>query len=212
MAITTNRLTKSGMLIAEVIERYVAPVLSAQDFRRFKLIWNRIQPGLVHVFDVQIGRLAGPEGADFTVNLGVLFEPVWRTLHNQPVPRIVQEVDCFPRLRVGQLLGEGPLHTDKWWRITGSEDVETIGVEVRRVVEVECIPFLNRLVSPLAAVAIVGDPRFRQLPHDRLSYAVLSHLSGRRDVAAGILAQMSADVRLASWHERVHEVAERLGG
>lgn len=184
--------------------------MAAHGFRRSGMVWNRTRPGMIHVLSVQTGKRSSRLEIDFTINIGVLLESVWQAIQNRPLPKIVQEVDCFPRLRVGHLLDEGPLHKDVWWALRVPDDIDVAGTEVRNIVNSKCIPFLNRIDSSHMAMIVAEDPTLRKHPAEKLSYAALQYLTGQCCDANDSLSEMLADPRLKGWHEQVREVSERL--
>jgi hypothetical protein len=199
-------------MLTSFIARHVAPLLHAHGFHRSGLVWNRIQPGVIHVIDVQRGTQISLQEVDFTINVGVLLDSLWHIVEHRSLPRVVRELDCFPRLRVGQLLGSGWPSKDVWWTLTTSCDLDALGATVRDVLEIKCTPFLDTLTSISSVLAVAEDPVLRRLPIDRLSYAVLKHLAGRREEANQLLTEMLGDPNLRYWHERIHDISGRLAG
>ena len=197
-------------MLASIIDDYVAPVLSSKGFRRSKLVWNRRLDGMTHVLDIQLSKWSDAESTSFTVNLGVWIEHLWQICLDKKPPATIPEIECFPRLRVGLLLGEGPLHKDVWWTVRDSNDVSAAGSELRDILMTKCIPFLDKLDSIGAALTVAEDPMLRRFPAERLSYAVLNYLVGQRTRATEILSEMLVDPKLKGWHDRVRGVSERL--
>lgn len=194
-----------------MIRMHIVPLLSSQGFCRSKFVWNRRGPELTHVLDIQLDDFSSSRGLSFTVNLGVFVEQAWRVVWGRPVPKTVKEVDCFPRLRIGKLVGPGPLHKDLWWNIVPETDADATGSELKVILADKAIPLLNQLDSIQAVTAFADRPMLRRFPPDELSLAVLKHLTGAHDEAKAILRSMMDDRRQSSWHDRVREVLARLG-
>lgn len=197
-------------MLAAMIDKHAAPLLSSKGYRRSKLVWNRRRDGITHVLDFQLGEFSSAEELDFTVNLGAFFERVWQTVWDKPVARTIQEVDCFPRLRIGQLIGEGPLHKDVWWDIHDTTDVDAVGFDLQGILMSKGLPFLDSLDSINAALTVAEAPMLRRLPLERLYYAVMKCVAGRHDEASQILTEMLANPKLHAWHERMRGVSDRL--
>ncbi len=198
-------------MLASIVNEYVAPLLLSKGFRRSKLVWNRRLDGMTHVLDIQRSKWSDAESTSFTVNLGVWIEHLWRIYWDKTKPpTTIRESECFPSVRVGQLLGEGPLHKDVWWTIKDPNDVSAVGYELRDILATKCIPFLDKLDSIDAVLTAVEDPMLRRFPGGRLSYAVLNFLAGQRAEATEILAEMLAIPKLKAWHDRIRGVSERL--
>lgn len=199
-----------AFMLGSLVDKYVASLLDSRGFRRSRLVWNREQAGIVHVLDVQVSRWSDAASVGFTVNLGVWIEELWKICWDKKPPAMIQESECFPRLRVGQLLGNGPLHKDVWWTLAAPEDVDAVGSELQGILVVKCIPFLDKCNSIAAALAAAEDPALRRFPAERVSYAILTHLAGQWDHADRMLSEMLSDPKLKGWHERVRGVARRL--
>lgn len=201
----------SKAMLASIIDEYVSPLLSSKGFRRSKLVWNRRLNGITHVLDMQLSKWSDAESISFTVNLGVWIEHLWQIYWDKKnPPATIPESECFPSLRVGQLLGEGPLHKDVWWTVKDPNDVSATGSELRDILTTKCIPFLDKLSSIDTVLAVMEDPMLRRFPGGRLSYAVLKYLAGQRADATEILAEMLANPKLKAWHDRIRGVSERL--
>jgi len=201
----------SKALLASLVRQYVAPLLSAYDFRKSKLVWNRRRLEIIQVLDIQVSRWSDKEELSFTINLGVLVERVWQILWDKPVPKTVQEADCFPRMRVSYLLEEGPLRKDIWWAITQTTDLDALGPELQSVLSEKCIPFLDRLDSVNGVILLAEDPALRRCPAEVLSYAILKRIAGAREDSQQILSSLLENKRLKGWHGRVRDVQSRLG-
>ena len=197
-------------MLDPMIDKYVAPLLSSKGFRRSKLVWNRRLDGITHVLDIQLSKGSSSKDCSFTVNLGAFFGQVWRAVWDKPVAKTIQEDDCFPRLRIGQLIGEGPLHKDLWWKLDATTDIDAVGSALQGVLLSKALPFLDSLDSINAALTVVEKPMLRRFPAERLYHAAMKCVAGRRGEATEILTEMLANPKLQAWHDRVRGVSERL--
>jgi hypothetical protein len=195
-------------LITSVAKKYIAPVLSDHGFQRSQLIWKRRLPALSHVLEIQISRWNTKDRAEFTINLGVWIEQVWRICWDKAPPKKVTASDCFPHWRVAAVMASA---TDVWWTVEAPDDVARVGTELQSILLEHCIPFLEKLNSLGAVVAVAAeDAVLRRHPADLLGYAILTHLTGRPAEAIKLLAPLLADPKAESWRDRVKGVLERL--
>lgn len=208
-----RELEGSRAVFASLVRQYVAPLLSAHDYRKSKLVWNRRRPEIIQALDLQVSRWSDEEKLRFTVNLGVLVERVWQILWDRPVPRVVHEADRFPEMRVSYLLEEGPLRKDIWWTITPTTDLGAMGTELQSVLSEECIPFLDRLDSIDAIVELANDPVLRRTPPEQMPFAILKYLAGKREEALEILSALLAKAKKREdrgWQDHITAISERL--
>jgi Domain of unknown function (DUF4304) len=194
-------------LVTYLAKNYFDPVLLSHGFQRSGLICNRRLPCLVHVLDIQLSNWSGGNSAEFTMNLGVWIEQVWRVCWDKAVPTTLKETDCFPRWRVADVLGSAK---DVWWTVASHADVEVVGIELQDILLNQCIPFMDSLDSIGAVVAVAEDPVLRRFPAELLSYAILKHLSGEPKAASRILRALLADPEAEIWRARVSGIIERL--
>jgi hypothetical protein len=195
-------------VFSSLIDKYVAPVLAAKGFDRRKLLWNRRCHDVIHVLDIQLSKSSSAEERSFTINLGVLIEQVRRLVLNKPVPAVVQESECFPRLRIGQVIGAVPLPKDVWWSVNATTNIDRVGLEVHGLLINNALPLLDKLDSADAALTLAENPMLRRFPIEHLYYAVLKHVTGAHAEAQEILDKMRC--RDTAWQERVRKVSERL--
>jgi len=201
---------ESKTMLDPMIDKYVAPLLSSKGFRRSKLVWNRRLDGITHVLDIQLSKGSSSKDCSFTVNLGAFFGQVWRAVWDKPVARTIQEVECFPRLRISRLIGEGPFHKDIWWNLEAITDVDVVGSELEDILISKGLPFLDSFDSINAALTVAEDPMLRRFPAERLYHAAMKCLAGRRGEATEILTEMLANPKLQAWHDRIRGVSDRL--
>ncbi|MEI7767716.1 MAG: DUF4304 domain-containing protein [Phycisphaerae bacterium] len=197
-------------MLASMLDKHVAPLLSSSGFHRTKLVWNRRLNGMTHVLDIQLSNGCIAEDCSFTVNLGVFFERVWQAVWDKPVARTIQEVECFPRLRISRLIGKGTFHKDVWWNLEAITDVDVVGSELQDILISKGLPFLDSLDSINAALTVAEDPMLHRFPAERLYYAAMKCVAGRYDDANEILTEMLENPKLHAWHNRVRGVSERL--
>ena len=135
-------------LLNEFIETYITSELKAEGFRKKGTTWNRLNNDIIEVIDVQKGRIKNDGGVDFTINIGLWIEDVWRLCWDKPTLGFVKEEDCFPRFRIGFLLENYKAKfLDKWWVLSEKKDMPTLGAEIRSVLYEKCFPFFKQFNS-----------------------------------------------------------------
>lgn len=190
-----------------IIGDYIAPGLKDARFKKSGTTWNHRIDGVVHVVDVQRSRI-GPDRVDFTLNLGVWVENVWRICWAKDNPRLIREEDCFPRFRVGQVIEDFQSRAhDKWWSVRKEESPEAVGEEVEHVLYQKCLPVLQRIRNESDALAFTRDNLLIRLPLETLYFAILQFINGENEIARATLLDLSSDNH---WGPRVHKVMERL--
>jgi hypothetical protein len=203
--VTSRNPDKRDNRISSLVKAFLSPVLTAHGFGGGLMVWNRRIGDLAHVLEFQRSRWNAKE---FTVDLGVCVRQAWEIYRGMSLPDNVREYDCYPRLRIGNILGDGRM--DIWWTLREVADFESVGVEVRKVILENCLPFLDSMNSFASVVAFADRPVKYRHPEELLRYAVLKHLSGDRDAARLILNNMLSDAKLRAWHDTVNGVSDRL--
>ena len=134
---------------------HAVPVLRERGYvTRGSSFMRRPAGGVVHAITFQMGRFElaedrrpGLHGA-FTLECGVWLQAV-ADLRGERIPSFVRAYDCHVRQRVGSLL---PEREDTWWSLDG--DAEALGGAVAQLVEEVVLPWLGRLTSPDAILAL----------------------------------------------------------
>lgn len=193
--------------VKEIIGDYIAPGLKEAGFKKSGTTWNCRIDGVVHVVDLQSSR-SGSGRVNFTLNLGIWVEDVWKICWAKDRPRFIREEDCFPRFRVGQILGgfQEKVH-DKWWQLQKGESPVTVGEEVRSVLIQKCLPVLQEVQSKSDALAFATDKLLIRLPLEVIYFAILQFISGNSEQTHATLLDLSSDNH---WGPRVEGILERL--
>ena len=95
-------MTANTTSVLAALDRELVP----KGFARRQLTWNRQHGSLVEVVDLQISK----SGDTATLNVGVLYRPIYLRCWGQEAEWFVEEPACTVRARVGQLLG----NLDRW--------------------------------------------------------------------------------------------------
>jgi len=92
-------------MLNNLIESHVAPLLKRHGFKKKEMTWNKSVDDFVQVIDFQLSSYSDEKEESFTINVGVLCTEVWKICWQKEPPKFVKEDDCFPRVRIGKLLG-----------------------------------------------------------------------------------------------------------
>lgn len=198
-------------MIKQLVSQYVATDLKEVGFKKNRLVWNRPVDSITHVIEFQQSQWNDSTELQFTINIGVLSEQLWKTCNQALIPKTVREVDCFPRYRIGDLLSSSKEQKkDKWWALRSPDDINETGVEVNRVIQETCLPLLDRCNSHDSMLAIAGSYEKWHHPVDRISYSVLIYLVGRKAEAAHCLTNLEESLRSEAWRRKIRTVREHL--
>lgn len=173
--------------------------LKSRGFRRSKLTWTRTSGRVAHVIDFQRSRFSDPGSVDFTINVGVALDDIWRVYSGEGFGGAIREDQCYSRFRVGEALGGFRSDaTDRWWTIGANVDSDALAAEVKSTVLERCLPILDRLDSVDAVFRFVQEeaPSRRIDAFTRIMLAIVSHLHGDVQKATSLLDDIESSSRL----------------
>jgi hypothetical protein len=190
--------------------------LRSRGFSRSGQTWTRTSGGVAHVIDFQRSRFSDPGTVKFTINMGVALDAIWRLYSGDGLGGAIHEADCFPRFRVGEVLGGFRREaTDIWWTIAENNGSDEVAAEVKSAVLERCLPILDRLDSADAVFRFVQDeapPRHANAPFTRIILAIVHHLHGDIRKATSLLEELESHSSLGvEWRNRIRDVRTRLG-
>jgi hypothetical protein len=182
-------------------------MLKSEGFRKKGTTWNRHNNDIVEVIDIQKGRIKKDGSVDFTVNIGLWIEDVWKLCWDKPTLKFVKEEDCFPRFRIGFLLDNyNTKFIDKWWVLT-EEDMLFSGEQIQSVINQEVLPFYKKCNNMSDVLSFVGSNISIRLPLEYIYLAILRYISGQRDASVQILHEFINDKH---WGMKAKDVLKRL--
>ncbi|MFN0007658.1 MAG: DUF4304 domain-containing protein [Planctomycetota bacterium] len=208
------------MIILGFLKRAtVTEVLASHGYRGSGLTWIRVGENAKHVVEFQVRRHSEKGVVSFTINLGVVIEAVWTVYYGRASGLKINEADCFPRFRAGDLMsGEDGRSRDIWWTIEKESDDAKVAAAVKACLTDYCLPMLDRLRSIAAvhewyqATQVPPKGSFTHA-YSQIMWAIVSHLYGDTLRAETTLDAVCANRRLsAEWRVRIAEVRERLSG
>lgn len=183
--------------------------LKAAGFRRQGNHLHRRAHDLIHAFNFQASRGSAVPLGEFTVNLVVTADFIYRHWMGRPLPKNPAAA-LFPiQQRIGSLL---PQRQDTWWR--ADADIESVCIEVRQALVTYGLPFFADFPSVDALLERLRTGR--GAPHmspgqAALLYAMLAKEKGF-DEEAGWQIRTALEMAEASeFRETVRTLARRLG-
>ncbi len=202
---------KRRSLSDDVEEIVIGPLLQSTGFHKYKSTWNRILPELTHVVDLQRHSTSTAECASVTLNVGVWNRQVWTICSGKSPPEFVNEWECFPRFRIGEIVGAFSNRSkDLWWTLVSGSDMTTTYTAIREAITTNVLPFFDDLRSLADVKQFCDTTRFRMLPAERMCLAILSFIEGDKSQCESILKSFD-EQGLEAWRPRANEVRERLG-
>jgi hypothetical protein len=160
----------------------------------------------VQVVDIQISSFSSKDEESFTINLGVFDPGVWEKCWIKEPPRFINEEDCFPRIRIGQLLNEGSI--DHWWVCSAKINEGELGEEIESLLEKKCLPFLDDMLDRNEIVNFYTADSCQMMPIEKVYLAIIKNSIGDTDCADALLSEV-ANLSKA-WANRVDQVRSQL--
>jgi len=196
-------------MLNDLIKIHVAPLLKRHGFKKKDLTWNKVVDGFVQVVDFQLSSYSDEQEETFTINLGVLCPEVWNTCWQKEPPKFVKEDDCFPRVRVGQLLGGFSVDSqDQWWMCSPDVDENALGEELCTLIENKCIPFINGMLSKQKINDFYSLSSINLLPIDKIYLAIVKSFLGDNESSSELLSGVGQISK--AWSNRVEIVQGQL--
>lgn len=197
-------------MLEDLIKKHIAPLLKQHGFKKKDLTWNKSKDGLVQVVDFQLSRFSSDEEKDFTINLGVFYSQVWKKCWAKEPPKFIKEEDCFPRIRIGQLLnGFSEESTDRWWSCSAKTNKDELGKEIEGLLEEKCLPFLDDMLDHHEVVKFYSSSSDRLMPIEKIYLAIFKNSIGDAHSSDELLSEVVTISK--AWANRVEQVRAQLG-
>jgi hypothetical protein len=177
----------SNRLDEIIAHREIGGYLKDLHFRKRGHTFNRqTEPGIIQVINFQAGQNFSNEYGQFTVNLGIFVEEIFKTIFEIPVPDFPKEYHCEIRTRLGTLT---PYERDHWWDLR--ENQLQASLEIGHLLQRYAIPFLDSFASREAIIEQWYAGRLaRWLPARRgVSVAIVAAHLGRLEEAQQLLQE-----------------------
>ncbi len=196
-------------MLNDVIKSHIAPLLKRYGFKKKEMTWNKTVDGFIQVIDFQVSSYSDEKEETFTINLGVLCPEIWNACWQKEPPKFVKEDDCFPRLRVGQLLGGFSGDSkDQWWVCSTDVNEDVLGEELSVLIESKCLPFIGGMLSKKNINDLYSSSSINLLPVDKVYLAIVKKLVGDKESSAGLLSEVGKISK--AWSNRVEIVQSQL--
>jgi hypothetical protein len=167
------------------------------------------------VINVQGSQWNQPDSGSFTINLGKFSDAVHRILVGAEPPRVVAELRCPVRSRLGRFIpapGETTdadpcRRTDRWWDFGLTTDPFRLSRDVTEAILAYGFPFFAQLDSLGAMQASLAQARVqRSLPFPQnVQIAIIDDLLGEHEVAA-----LQLNALYASFASKGYTAAEQI--
>lgn len=196
-------------MLTDLMKKHVAPLLKQRGFKKKDLTWNKSKDGVVQVVDFQLSRFSGDGEEDFTINLGVFDPQVWKKCWGKEPPKFIKEEDCFPRIRIGQLLNKSSKEsTDHWWTCSANNNESELFKEIQGFLEEKCLPFLNDMVNQHEVVQFYSSNSEHLMPIEKIYLAIIKNSVGDVHSSDELLSEVAAISK--AWANRVNQVRSQL--
>ncbi len=197
------------MMFKDLVKIFVSPLLKQHGFRKNRLTWNKTVDGLIQVVDFQVSRFSSPEEESFTINLGVFYPDIWHKCWAKEPPKFVNEEDCFPRVRIAQILnGYSQEATDYWWTCNAEVEIDKIGKEIKMLLEKKCLPFLDEMLDLQNVIRLYSSGPVKLTPIEKIYLAIMKYSIGDIDSSIDLLKEVSTISN--AWASRVDAIRSRL--
>jgi Domain of unknown function (DUF4304) len=191
----------------QMLGNFVDARLGNYGFQKRKLLWNKDADSVVYVIDLQISKwsdCADDEAIRFTMNLGVCIKELYEMVWQEPRGEFVLETDCFPRIRIAELLGVN----DKWWHLSSSSDAEIVLDEIGILLEGYVVPFYMKMNSLESILHFSGEICNWKVASDAISWCALNMIAGDQESAISNLESMLASKKYRAWVPKIKNVLE----
>lgn len=196
-------------MLKNLIKKHVAPLLKQNGFKKKDLTWNKSKDGVVQVVDFQLSRFSSDEEEDFTINLGVFDPQLWKKCWGKEPPKFIKEEDCFPRIRIGQLLNQSSeKSTDHWWTCSANTNESELSKEIQGLLEKKCLPFLDDMLDQHEVVLFYSSNSEHLMPIERIYLAIIKNSVGDVHSSDELLSEVAAISK--AWANRVNQVRSHL--
>lgn len=196
-------------MFKDLVKNYVSPLLKQQGFKKKDLCWNRKVDGLTQVINLQLSRYSNSGDIIFTMNIGVFDPKVWNKCWSKEPPVFINEQECFPCIRIGQLLNNMYKETtDHWWTINDEADEKYLGKEIIDLINNKCLKFLDSMLSKHNIVDFYSSAQIVLMPIEKIYLAIIKNSLGDICSSNDLLSEVS--IISKAWSDRVKQVRSRL--
>ncbi len=195
-------------MLNNILQKSIAPVLKQYGFRKKGLTWNKSVDRKIQVINFQLSNF---DSKQFTINLGIFYPQLWERCWLKKSPTFIQEDDCFPRIRAGDLIDDtiSKEKKDIWWSYEKTADWNVLADEIFDLIDKKCIFFLDSMLEDSEIVKFTSSGDYLLTPIDKIYLSILFYDIGKYE----LFEQMVGDVASVSdgWSSRVSQIRHSLG-
>ena len=143
----------------KIIQNVIEPSLNVYSFKKNRDVYVHDRKELSWLIDIQRSRWNDIAKTEFTLNGGVFVPRVISIYINKLEPKKISLKDCCIHARIGMLADD---KLDKWWTLTSGDDIvvdDAIGNDIKRRIECNIMPFLERLETLDDVIEFLKGPR-----------------------------------------------------
>ncbi|XDD45242.1 DUF4304 domain-containing protein [Leptospira sp. WS39.C2] len=131
-------------ILEKIIREEIGPNLKNLGFKKKGLNWNKNLQSHVLCLNIQSSMYNTSDQSKFTINFGVFNSEAFEIFYNKNPPDFPKEIDCFIRIRIGDLLSS---YEDFWYTIDNNTEYENLRDSIENHFEHFIIPFLEKLAK-----------------------------------------------------------------
>lgn len=163
-------------MLENFLKEHVTSFLKEAGFKKRHKIWNKNVDGLIQVINFQSSSFSTSAEVSFTINVGVFNPKIWTILWDKKVPKFINEIDCFPRVRIGELIENGKF--DKWWKISDNSDFPSLGKEIQSLIQNNCFTFLDTMMDERQIIEYYTEHVKNVKPIEKIELAIVKNSIG----------------------------------
>ena len=196
-------------MLKEIIDASIKPNLKQCGFKKSGFTWNKSSNDMIQVINFQLSRFNKADEETFTINLGIFNPEIWKSCWQQEIPKIIHEEDCFPRIRIGDLLNvRSKESNDQWWKCTPGTDEVSLAQELIDLISLKCLPFLEHMLDVHNVINFYADNVEDLPPIEKIYLAIINSKIGYLEAAESLLEEVSTIS--SSWAQKVIQVRAQL--
>ncbi len=199
-------LKKDEKMFNDIMNKQIAPLLKSFGYKKSGLTWNKHAGDIIHVINIQSDS---HNNQSFTINLGIFDKNIWKICWGKETPKFVNEEDCFPRFRIGDLLSDfSDKGTDFWWSCNSSTNEQHLGNEILDMLKNKCIPLLERSANINLIEEFLTKKGINLMPIEKIYLGIIKYKLDKI-ISSNELFDQVSDIS-QSWAKRIEFVNKQL--
>lgn len=180
--------------------------LKLSGFKKINYTWVQERDNLFYIFNIQPSKYENKgQEEDFAINIGIYSSEVnnlcWA---NGILSNKIKETDCCLRGRLSLFFNANK----DWFTIKNENDIEKIKYEVDNLINVDVIPFFQKISSynDLYDVMIKVENRVIQKELHQIYIACIEFLMGEKDNALNRLLS----IENTAWEDKAKIIVDKM--